>query len=124
MFAYDGVTGNASGSYTFNLWEAEENLCHNWELLCESLTEFGYDMSYLENGPEACDVTIRCYLLGQAISEVLDEMETEEAQRYINDNGLGNELHDIVCEWLIDNSRVEPNFVDYSEVELNEYLQK
>nr|DAO22128.1 MAG TPA: hypothetical protein [Caudoviricetes sp.] len=80
LFAYDGVTGNSSGSYTFNSWEAEENLCHNWELLCESLTEFGYDMSYLENGPEACDVTIRCYLLGQAISEVLDEVETEEEE--------------------------------------------
>ena len=51
-------------------------------------------------------------------------MITAEAQQYIDDNGLGNELYDIVWEWLIDNSRVEPNFVDYSEVELNEYLQK
>lgn len=66
-------TGNASGSYTFNAWTAEEYLCHNFELLGEALTEFGCDMSYLEKGAEACDVTIRCYLLGQAISEVLDE---------------------------------------------------
>lgn len=69
------------------------------------------------------------YILGfDCLEQYYTEMEynmiTEEAQRYINDNGLGNELHDIVCEWLIDNSRVEPNFVDYSEVELNEYLQK
>lgn len=28
-------------------------------------------------GAEACDVTIRCYLLGQAISEVLNEIEIE-----------------------------------------------
>lgn len=34
----------------------------------------------LEKGAEACDVTIRCYLLGQAISEVLDEIETEEEE--------------------------------------------
>lgn len=26
-------------------------------------------MSYMERGAEACDVTIRCYLLGQAVSE-------------------------------------------------------
>jgi hypothetical protein len=33
LFTYDSVTGNASGSYTFNTWTAEEYLCHNWELL-------------------------------------------------------------------------------------------
>jgi hypothetical protein len=82
LFVNDSVTGNASGSYTFSTWQAEENLCHNLELLTEALTEIGCDLSYLEKGAEACDVTIRCYLLGQAISEVLDEIgienETEE----------------------------------------------
>lgn len=77
LFVNDSVTGNASGSYTFSTWQAEENLCHNFELLTEALTEFGCDLSYLEKGAEACDVTIRCYLLGQAISEVLDEIEIE-----------------------------------------------
>lgn len=80
LFTCDSVTGNASGSYTFNTWTAEEYLCHNWDLLGEALTEFGCDMSYLERGAEECDVTIRCYLLGQAISEVLDEVETEEEE--------------------------------------------
>lgn len=77
LFVNDSVTGNASGSYTFSTWQAEENLCHNFELLTEALTEIGCDLSYLEKGAEACDVTIRCYLLGQAISEVLDEVEEE-----------------------------------------------
>lgn len=77
LFVNDSVTGNASGSYTFSAWQAEENLCHNFELLTEALTEFGCDFSYLEKGAEACDVTIRCYLLGQAISGVLDEIEIE-----------------------------------------------
>lgn len=77
LFTVDSVTGNASGSYTFSTWQAEENLCHNFDLLTEALSEFGYDLSYLENGAEICDVTIRCYLLGQAISEVLDEIEIE-----------------------------------------------
>lgn len=77
LFTEDSVTGNASGSYTFSTWQAEENLCHNIELLQEALTEFGCDISYLGKGAEACDVTIRCYLLSQAISEVLDEIEEE-----------------------------------------------
>lgn len=78
LWTCDSVTGNASGSYTFNAWEAEENLCHNLDLLEEALDEFGSDKGYLlENGAEAADVTIRCYLLGSTIAEVLDELEYE-----------------------------------------------
>ena len=75
MWVCDSVTGNASGSYTFNSYKAEEYLCHNIGLLKEALAEFGCDISYLEKGAEACDVTIRCYLLGSAIYEVLEELE-------------------------------------------------
>ena len=78
LFCNDSVTGNASGSYTFNTWQAEENLCHNMELLKEALEEFGCDIDYLEKGAEACDVTIRCYLLSSAISEVIEELELED----------------------------------------------
>ena len=74
IFCDGSVTGNGSGSYTFNTWQAEENLCHNWDLLSEALTEYGYDVTYLERGAEACDVIIRCYLLSQAIAEVIDEV--------------------------------------------------
>ena len=78
LFTCDSVTGNGSGSYTFSTWQAEENLCHNLDLLGEALQEFGCGPEYMmEKGAEACDVTIRCYLLGQAISEVLDELEEE-----------------------------------------------
>ena len=73
----DSVTGNASGSYTFSTWKAEENLCHNWDLLQDALSEFGFDENPIERGAEWCDVTIRCYLLNQAISEALDELEEE-----------------------------------------------
>ena len=52
-------------------------MCHNMELLADALQEFGNDLSYLEKGAEACDVTIRCYLLSQAISEVLEELEED-----------------------------------------------
>lgn len=35
LWADDSVTGNASGSYTFSIWQAEEYLCHNLDLLTE-----------------------------------------------------------------------------------------
>lgn len=74
----DSVTGNASGSYYCNSYKAEEALSHNWDLLAEALREFGEDgTDILERGAEAMDVTIRCYLLGQAISQALDEIEEE-----------------------------------------------
>lgn len=78
LFCNDSVTGNASGSYTFSTWQAEENLCHNMDLLKKALEEFGCDINYLEKGAEACDVTIRCYLLSSAISEVIDELGLED----------------------------------------------
>lgn len=77
LWTVDSVTGNASGSYTFNAWKAEENLCHNWDLLAEALDEFGSDTDILKQGAEALDVTIRCYLLGGAIAEALGELEKE-----------------------------------------------
>lgn len=83
LWIEDSVTGNASGSYTFSTWQAEENLCHNWELLAEAMEAFGCnDKNVIEEGAEWADVTIRCYLLAQAVAEVLDEVEEEEE----NDN--------------------------------------
>lgn len=72
----DCVTGNDSGRYTFNTYEAEKNLNGNWDLLLEALEEFGYsDINPIEKGAEWCDVLIRCYVLSQAISALLEQME-------------------------------------------------
>lgn len=79
LWTVDSVTGNGSGSYTFNTYEAEENICHNLDLLAEACEEFGGSMDVLKDGAEACDVTIRCYLLSGAISEALDDLESEGA---------------------------------------------
>lgn len=76
MWVSDSVTGNASGSYTFNAWCAEENLCHNMDLLKDACDEFGCEPKY--DSAEWCDVTIRCYLLGECLSEVLDELEEDD----------------------------------------------
>ena len=52
------------------------------DLLEEMCGEFGIDnetigKKFLEGAWEWMDVSIRCYLLGQAISEALDEMEDD-----------------------------------------------
>ena len=83
LWADDSVTGNASGSYTFSAWKAEENLCHNMDELEDACDEFGQDIGEaVKRGAEYCDVTIRCYLLSQAISAALDELEEEGKIQY------------------------------------------
>lgn len=79
LFVSDSVTGNASGSYYCNAWKAEEALCHNLDLLGKALSEFVSGSAEMLKSPESADVTIRCYVLGSAISEVLDELENDGA---------------------------------------------
>ena len=78
----DSVTGNASGSYHCNSNKSMECVLDNMDLLEEMCGEFGIDnetigKKFLEGAWEWMDVSIRCYLLGQAISEALDEMEDD-----------------------------------------------
>ena len=48
------------------------------DLLEEALDEFGQNnINVIEKGAEWADVTIRCYLLGLAISEVLNDLEED-----------------------------------------------
>lgn len=78
LWGCDHVTGNASGSYTFSPWQAEEYLAHNWDVLEEACAEFGADMGEkVKNGAESADVLIRCYLLPAAIDEVLPDFEED-----------------------------------------------
>lgn len=80
LWICDSVTGNGSGSYTFNTYRAEMYLAHNWDLLQEALDEFGVNgEDILEHGPEWCDVTIRCHLLRNAIAQIVDDMDNEGA---------------------------------------------
>lgn len=80
LWTEDSVTGNASGSYTFNRAEAAEYVNDNIDLLSEACEEFNVDNEtvgekFLNEDWEYFDVTIRCYLLSQAISEALGEIE-------------------------------------------------
>lgn len=79
LWTDDSVTGNASGSYTFNTYTAEENLCHNYDLLEQACDEFGQDIGQaLKEGAEFCDVTIRCYLLAQAVEDAITQLEEQD----------------------------------------------
>ena len=76
LWTDDSVTGNASGSYYCNAWRAEEAIAHNWDLIADFIDEWDC-ADILRKGPEAIDVSIRCYLLGQAIDAALDELDDE-----------------------------------------------
>lgn len=82
----DSVTGNASGSYYCNSYKARESLAGNEDLLVEALEEFGNDAESYKRSltdPEFADVTIRCYLLSQAIDEALKETFEEQTKTII-----------------------------------------
>lgn len=76
LWICDSITGNVSGSYWFSAYKAEEAICHNWHLLADALREICFDaVNVISRGAEWCDVTIRCYLLGECIAAALDEIE-------------------------------------------------
>ena len=78
LWTEDSVTGNASGSYTFNRSQAEDYVKDNMDLCCEVLEVFG-ELRELGNKIadgewEWLDVTIRCYLLGECVEEAINEL--------------------------------------------------
>ena len=82
LWVDDSVTGNGSGSYTFNRAKAKEYVVDNMDLLGEMIQEFDIDAKtvgekFIEQDWEYFDVSIRCYLLGQAIGEALDQLDLE-----------------------------------------------
>lgn len=75
LWMEDSVTGNASGSYWCNTWRAEEALCHNTDLLGKALDFFWRAPDWSD--PESMDVSIRCYILDEAVGLVLDYLEND-----------------------------------------------
>lgn len=73
----DSVTGNASGSYYCNSAKAKEQIFANTDEVVEALTEMCDRETiaelFIDRSWEYMDVTARCYWLGQAIDELLDE---------------------------------------------------
>lgn len=91
LWIVDSVTGNGSGSYTFNRAEALEHVMNDFDTVTEALEEFctpaeEIAKKFLEQDWEYFDVTARCYVLGMAIAEALDELETAGAFDEIEEN--------------------------------------
>lgn len=85
LWTNDSVTGNGSGSYTFNSYKAGEYVKDNIDLVKDMASEFGIDAEtigekFLDEKWEYFDVSIRCYLLGECISAVLDEIDLDEIE--------------------------------------------
>ena len=83
LWTVDSVTGNGSGSYTFSKATAKDYILsdsENIDLLREALKEFCVDgdtiaEKFLSEEWEYFDVTIRCYILGGVIYEVLEDLK-------------------------------------------------
>lgn len=87
LWTDDSVTGNGSGSYTFNSHTAKEYVTDNMELCTEALREFCVDMEtvaekFMEENWEYFDVTIRCCILSSCISDVMEEIEEAFAESW------------------------------------------
>ena len=76
LWICDSVTGNASGSYTFNRWQAGEYVQSNMGLAVAAFREFDSLENFckkLENEEwEYIDVTIRCYLLSEVLRDAFE----------------------------------------------------
>lgn len=78
----DSVTGNGSGSYTYDREEAKKYLfdsADGMSLLKDAVSEFGIEAEtiaekMMEEDWEWFDVTIRCYALSEALDEALNEV--------------------------------------------------
>lgn len=73
----DSITGNGSGSYTFNREKAREYVLSDGLQYLEELVNEGW-LTYESIGKyvtdynfESLDVSLRCYFLSQAIEEVI-----------------------------------------------------
>lgn len=93
LWTVDGVTGNASGSYTFNSCKAQEYVTDNIDLCREALSEFCCESDsiadrFLSGDWEYFDVTIRCFILSGVVDELIDDLEgcreALEAEKEIN----------------------------------------
>lgn len=74
LFNVDSITGNGSGSYTFNTLQAERNLVGNWEILRTAIDELDPSFDAIHKGAEACDVLVRIYLLPTAIDDAITKL--------------------------------------------------
>ena len=83
LWADDSITGNGGNYYDTEI-SCESYLAYNRDLMMEACEEFCVDMKillqYYHDGDLArfLDCTIRCYLLGEVLYDVLNEIWKSE----------------------------------------------
>ena len=83
LWAENSITGNGGNYYNTETC-CESYLAYNFNLMIEACEEFGIDMKILlqhyHNGDLArhLDCAIRCYLLGEVLYDVLNEIWKEQ----------------------------------------------
>lgn len=83
LWTEDSVTGNASGSYTFNSYRAKEKVFADTQTVTDALKEFCCGQSeevadaFLNERWEFLDVTARCYVLGECIADYVSDNEED-----------------------------------------------
>lgn len=84
LWVEDSVTGNASGSYTMDRDTAKRYVFDNWDLVMDAYRELGEFDKLVEamesSNFEYMDVLVRCYLLGEVLYSVLEDLEAEAQQ--------------------------------------------
>lgn len=92
LWINDNVTGNGSGSYTFNSNEAKEYVLSGGLQILKDVVSEGFASSdeivkyFTDDSWESLDVTCRCFVLCSAIDEAVDEWAehyAEEQQDYL-----------------------------------------
>lgn len=83
LWAENSITGNGGNYYNTESY-CESYLAYNLDLMMEACEEFCVDMKILlqhyhdENLARYLDCTIRCYLLGEVLYNVLNEIWKSE----------------------------------------------
>lgn len=82
LWIEDRVTGNGSGSYTYDREEAREYVFDGSETVKEALKEFEVPAEeiidhFFDNDWEYFDVTARCYVLYPAVSACVEDLRPQ-----------------------------------------------
>lgn len=97
----DSITGNASGSYFCNSWKSLEAVTGNMDLLGYMVCEWDIDAKtigekFIDGDWEWFDVSIRCYLLGEVVAELVDDLcqciDAIKAESNLTSESLNNIL--------------------------------
>lgn len=92
MWTDDNITGNGSGSYTFNRTEAREHVLEDMDTVLEAINEFCVSAEtigkkFMQEDWEWIDVTARCFVLGQALDEFIEDNK-EDIEKAFAERGL------------------------------------